>query len=542
MIPDEWLVTGVDPKGLSEHTLRHDRWDEQDLFKVLTNITPYRTAREKITDIAPTGQPAMEDVFFGLLKAAPRLQPPDAVKPSHLVNLSVMEQFMSLDQVGRLRHWSVGDDVQAGLSAATMEPQVEVLFDKLSQQQQQAESLERTLGALALASTDQQAAQQDLDALAERIAAEGGDDSEGGGGSEPTDLDHEALDALAKAQREAGERVQQLQDKARTQADEFEGAMDSVSTLVQMQLSEALEQAITEAQGLTDTALAWGMEPGELQRLPAKERMELAKRLNDSRLRRIAEMFGPMQNIRLSEQTRNTKDAHETIVDIELGRDLPRILSSEAAMLADEDMEWNFYRRFAEGNLMQYRMEGTETLGRGGIIYCLDGSGSMSGQREMAGKAVMLSLLHLARQQKRTMHIIHFGSVNEIFHIEFTKPEHFQLDRILDAAELFLGGGTNFSTPMTRAREILHSEFDANGFTRADVVFCTDDECYVDSEFMEDYLESMHRMQATTWGIAVGYAPNPQGALYQMCEDKVIHVSDLFDQRDGLRPLFRGVT
>lgn len=58
----------------------------------------------------------------------------------------------------------------------------------------------------------------------------------------------------------------------------------------------------------------------------------------------------------------------------------------------------------------------------------------------------------------------------------------------MNAAEVFLGGGTNFERPMQEAIGLMENE----GFENADIVFITDGECALS----EEYLEVLHREQA----------------------------------------------
>jgi uncharacterized protein with von Willebrand factor type A (vWA) domain len=164
---------------------------------------------------------------------------------------------------------------------------------------------------------------------------------------------------------------------------------------------------------------------------------------------------------------------------------------------------------------------------------CLDSSGSMTGGREMWSKAVMLNLLHTAREQRRQMHVIHFGSPSRVKIDSFVEPQDFTPDRIIEAAGTFWGGGTDFHTPMQRALQILVEEHERTGVTRADVVFATDDECQVAPEFMETYLAEMRRIGARTFGLNMSDVRTaPDGALAVMSEGRVASLQDLRSGRD----------
>lgn len=615
---------------LSEHSVVNDRWDAEDLSKVRNSVKPFEGARDKLGEFAKTGDKAMDDMFFSLLQVDPTLEDPNKMRPTIRVNRMIMEQAWDLDEMDRLRRYTIGDDVQAAMSAVTMEPDLETLFDKTEQQRKAAQELEDQIRAA------QQAQQEkfDLDQLVRDWLDDQGmeqeecptcegtgvvpdddpDDGDGDGEGEgegegqgegqgepggqgqgqPGDGDGDGdgegqpggsgtkecptchgdghgaptpkpgkgggkgkskgaprgeltpeqqaqLDEFARQQRELADKVREANERAEAAAKEFDDSMGTNRATIRETLSAAMNKATNEASALNETASAWGLEPGQLQRMNAEERMELARRLDNDRFRRVADLFGPMKNMMLTEQRRKTINTREEIVDVEMGDDLSRILPSEMLLLADEDSEWLFLKKYTERALVQYMMEGQEKLARGGIIICEDGSGSMHGEREMWAKAVMLCLLHLSRIQKRSFRLIHFGSPGQFKVIEFTKPEDYTIDRILDAAELFFGGGTDFYTPMNRALEFLQEDHEKTGETRADIVFVTDDECHVDPEFMEHFLEESTRMDFTTWGISVTGGERRPGALDTMSRGKVAKIKD-FGSGDDIRSIFRGAS
>jgi uncharacterized protein with von Willebrand factor type A (vWA) domain len=364
----------------------------------------------------------------------------------------------------------------------------------------------------------------------------------GGGdrGTELTDEQRQRMEEFAQEQEKIRQAIEKAQAEAKAAGVDFEAEMNSIKATMRGHISDMLTKAEEAARESNEIAMTWGMEPGELQRLPAQERMDLAKRLNNERFRRVAKLFGPMRNMMLSEQQRKVIHTNEEVYDVTIGNDLGRVLPQEIINLRPGPTRLDFLRRFTEGKLLQYDMQGKERLAKGAIIFCEDGSGSMSGEREMWAKAVMLCLLHLARQQKRSFHLIHFSGPGQFRHLAFEAPTDFTLERILDAAETFFGGGTDFATPMIQAMGLLDTEFKGTGRVKADVVFVTDDECMVTEAFMQEYLEFMHKVQSTTWGISVAGGQRREGALDTMTEKKVATIADFLTGED-VRSIFRGV-
>lgn len=534
-------------KKKTKQTVGNDMWDREDLSNMTRRVPPFPTAREKLGDFVATGEPALNDAFWALLKAEPETVDPATVDPEHLKNLVVMQEMLELDETKRLRRYSVNDDVQSALSSVALEPDLEVLFDKVDETMKDAaDAYQQAAEDLADAQQAAGDAQADIDEIMAqaKARAEAQGDGDGDGQPELSDEEQEKLDEANQKLQDAADEIREKQQELNEAADELEKQMDKAGTQASTALSQAMDNAADEASDLQAAARAWGLDPGQFQRLPAEERMQLAKKfLADTRMREIAKLFGNVFNTALSEQKKKTNNVPEEVVDVTLGNELARLLPKEFLALEDEDLELDFLRRFTDKQLLQYEMSGVETLNQGGIIFCEDNSGSMKGQREIWAKAVCLSLLHLARKQKRTMHVVHFGGPGAFKTFSFTKPEDFTPDRIMDVAEFFLGGGTDFQTPMQESLRILQDEFADFGGTRADVVFCTDDECGVQADFMEQWHEAKDELEFSCWGISVAGASRYGGygnTLKDMTDGKVATIEDFLSGKD-IKSIFRGV-
>lgn len=523
LFPDGWLKKTPDVSKMDPHAVDADRWDHEDLNKMLKDMGALHASRQRLGEFADTGAEALDDAFWAMLKAEPEIKDSRDVRPSHLVNRQIVEEMLNLPETERLRRYSVNDDVQAAMSAAIIEPDLETLFDRTAKAREKAQELQDALVNLAEA----QQGQADIDEMVERWGEQNPE--------QPTPEEMQA------AQEAAAAAAQAAQEAAEAAGEAFDQEMGGCMPGVSQSLTDMMGKAADDAQESQESARAWGIEPGQLQRMNAQERMALAKKLNNPRFKRIADLFGPMRNMMISEQQRKTTHHKEEIYDVGIGNDLARVLPQEVINLRPGPTRLDFLRRYTEGKLLQYEMQGTEKLARGAIILLEDGSGSMKGEREMWAKAVMLCLLHLARQQNRAFHLVHFGSPGQQKVLHFEKPEDFSFDRIIEAAELFFNGGTDFATPMTSALGILKKEFAATGRVTADVVMLTDGECYVQPAFMKSYHDEMDKMQATTWGVLIAETtPMTGSALMDMTGGKVATVQRLLDGGD-IRQVFRGI-
>ena len=94
------------------------------------------------------------------------------------------------------------------------------------------------------------------------------------------------------------------------------------------------------------------------------------------------------------------------------GRKLSRLLPHELVSLQHPLLRRDFIRRFVDNELLQYDLRGVEAQGKGPLIVCLDGSSSMLGDKEVWAKALTLTLLEIARRERRRFRAICFSSAD----------------------------------------------------------------------------------------------------------------------------------
>jgi len=129
------------------------------------------------------------------------------------------------------------------------------------------------------------------------------------------------------------------------------------------------------------------------------------------------------------------------------------------------------------------------------IICCLDESGSTRGDAAAWGKAVAMTLLDIAAENRRKFALIHFADSSSC-KVDIFLPGQYSVQDKINAAETFLGGGTNFKQPLDEAIQLM-----GTGFENADIVFLTDGLC----ELPEDYLAKLHKEQAARKFTVTGF-------------------------------------
>lgn len=518
---EEWLKSGKAPNlnDLSRHTIQNDKWDRADYERLLEEIQEFDSERDRFCDVVETGNGMWADLLWDLVKVEPKLEDNGNIRPEYLVNHAVMSEAQGLNERDELRGLgTIGDEVAAAMGVMNMRPDVETLYDRLKKEQEQAK------------------------AIGEQMSQIEGLEGEGAGIDAAMEgLDQDSPEAMDFQKRRdlINKQLQELKEKTAKDVQELKKNLDQKRPLMRQSMKEAMNKASGEANSMSNMADAWGIDPGSLHRLPAEERLALAKKMNNPKFKKIADLFGPMKRMMFTEQRRKVNRARDEVYDISKGKDLARVLPMQYANLADPDLEMLFFKDFVEGKLLQYEMRGTEKVARGGIVYAFDGSGSMSGEREMWSKAVGLCLLHLARQQKRSFRAIQFGSSHEIKTYEFLKPEDFTIEQITDFAEFFFGGGTDFMRPLSLALDWLKADNERDGEIKADIVFATDGACGVSDEWMKEWKTEQDRLHFAVWAISIGGSRRDE-PLVTIADGRVCEVKQLIGGED-IRDVFGNV-
>jgi len=257
---------------------------------------------------------------------------------------------------------------------------------------------------------------------------------------------------------------------------------------------------------------------------------ELATRLQrDERLRRIALLAGKFKRIAAQKQRAKTKHGADEIADVEVGGDLGRVLPAEMARLARSATRLAFLRDLGERQVLQYRLTGSDSLGKGPLIACLDKSGSMNGPPDIWSTAVALALLDVAQRQRRPFALLGFDAQ--------VKSEHVVMPgEPLPEDALFVSclGGTNIGRVLMRGLEIVREH--PGALKKADLVLITDGQS--DTMAASMFRQAAAELGVTTLGVGIGVEKED---LEPWC-DEAHGVTRLDDVGEGVAEgLFGGV-
>lgn len=175
-----------------------------------------------------------------------------------------------------------------------------------------------------------------------------------------------------------------------------------------------------------------------------------------------------------------TDAMREELSGVRVGRSIEDALPSELAACGDEDVGTLFDLKFIEGQMLCFEKTGEdcqriaerkkvmrkvdEELGP--VIVCVDTSGSMHGEPEIAAKAVALTLALQTRRENRKCHIIEFS----------TGIKKMDVGEGTDLSELmrFLAESFNGGTDAERALLAGIGAMEREDFRKADLLMVSD--------------------------------------------------------------------
>jgi uncharacterized protein with von Willebrand factor type A (vWA) domain len=492
-----------------KNAVESDTFDRM-AWEMMKDSTPLLSEMEQklVDDLGEVAREAMEDLFHLLHKGDPRFTERDAMDPEYEINLVMFIDLSETEEFKALAESTRYDEYATAFAMLSMEDMLRAAFEATKELRDQLKN----------ARSQQESAMSDLAAAV--------DDAIDGAQQDPAGLEaaiqarQDALDALDAARAAGAPATQQATEQLR------QGAMQAKNELDAEQTSVG----------------GWGNEPGELQRMSFEERRALAQRVAGSRLKKFAEMLGNMKFTMASEAVRKLKHAPEEVYDYELGNDLTRLPASELLNLAVPELEEQFWLRWAQYELLNAQLRGTERAGQGPIIVVCDESQSMTSAvhgghtREAWSKALSLALCDQAKRGHRDFIYVGFASWSQQWEMRFEGGKA-PIEKVIDFTEHFFNGGTSYEEPLTRAMEIVE-EYEKGGKDRPDIVFITDDECDVHDHFIESWRKLKERAAMTVYGITIGGAR--VGTMKQLA-DRTFAINTHNATPHGIKDLFREI-
>ncbi|MEQ9618930.1 MAG: VWA domain-containing protein [Deltaproteobacteria bacterium] len=349
----------------------------------------------------------------------------------------------------------------------------------------------------------------------------------------------ETWDEVGDVEGEPGEEFQKVRSKKKSELAREEDDFDTLeqdlesrhedkSHKLKNMVKNSMDETARRVDDVDEELMSWDASMGAESQKSAGEKLDLASKLyTNEKLRRLSRIVGSLREEMLSGRKKSWSRRGSEVFDIASGDDIGRIIPSELATLSNPVLKTDFRKRLVEGKLLQYSLK--EEKGRGPLVICLDGSSSMEGKKELWSKGVCLTLLEIARRERRKLNIVVFssgGAPLKVFESEAGEGLAgwgMKERDIFELAEYFPGGGTNFEEPLNRALDLLRE----SKFRRGDIVFITDGEAGVGNAWLENFKSAKEKLGFKVYSVLIDISERESWGTLATFSDKVTSVSRL---------------
>ena len=506
--------------------IESDRYDRRAWTELGARADSIRALADAGERLAPHFGVLLQDLFCALFKYNLVWLKPDAVRRSAILNRAILEQLIPSPAFAMLKERTLLEEDKAVLGAIVIgEQALEMLrAEKLINRRElldlwDLEHQERELAdrAAALRNAIEMAHEQPPEAAEPGAPAESKDDGA---------IARKIAELRAAAERAARVAEARLNQKARIAEDQLRHA--DRGELRRIELSAA--RLADEIDRVVQDSHDFSREFGQGGRISAGERLELGKRLaRNRRLGELARLVGRLKQEARALRRRTLDRGAAEAYDVERGGEVGRLIPSELIALHHPVLVRDFRRRLLEGELLQYRLREDEQKGKGPMVVCIDVSSSMQGDKELWAKAVSLTLMDIARRQRRLFRAVLFASGAETLKVlDLNRERRYQpeLPKVLEMAEYFPGGGTDFQAPLDAAVTLIADR----KLKRADIVIITDGECAVAPEWLAELRRRKEELKFSIYAVLVDLGSSETSTLAQF-SDRVTSVTRLSDPK-----------
>src|SRR5512145_2415343 len=486
----------------------NDAYDRRVWGHLRAESPSLRELEEKGGTLLPHFGSLLQDVFCLLFKYNINYHADSDVLPSAMLNQKFLHAIHQGSQYDFLRQQTLLNEAHAGLSTL-------ILGERL----------------LTLVREEKFLTRRDMRDLwdiqkQEELVGQKMDEYDNADTIPEDQMSEEGWKALQKAKERMGGEVQGAEALLRHKTQQLKEDLKQIESQATNRLQAEAIKVAQELEDATEEAETWGDTIGTGARTPPGQKLELGRRLaGNEKLKKLARMVGRMKFHALALRKKVFERSNEEVLEVEQGDALHRLLPHELLTLHHPILRKDFYRRFLDQELIQYSLRGIEEKGKGPMIVCLDGSSSMSGDKEIWSKAVTLTLLEIARKQRRLFRFVCFSSADmPLFTLDMNPRDRYEVETktIMDLAEYFPGGGTDFQKPLDAALECLRQ----SRFKKGDIVFITDGECQVEPAWAERFRKEKERLGFSLFSILIDLGPASLGTLKEF-SDRISTITQL---------------
>lgn len=503
---------------LPQNTLwiESDAYDRRVFGQLRLESPSLRALEEQGSTLLPHFGSLLQDIFCALFKANVVFLEESDVLPSALLNGRFLRAVSCGSQYDFMREQTLLNDARAGLSTL-------LLGERLVAQIREEKFINR----------------RDLRDLwdiqkQEELVNQKREEYENADSIPEEHLSEQGKKSLEKAKQRMGGEVQGAEALLRHKTAQLKEDLEHIDNQAAKRMQADAIKVAQEIEQASEEAEAWGSALGSGEKSPPGQKLELGRRLaGNEKLKKLSRMVGRMKFHALALRKKVFERSSEEILEVERGDSIHRLLPHEMLTLHHPTLRKDFQRRFLDQELIQYSLRGVEEKGKGPMIVCLDGSSSMAGDKEIWSKAVTLTLLEIARRQRRLFRSICFSSEETPLQVLDLNPrDRYEIEArtVMDLAEYFPGGGTDFQRPLDAALECLKQA----RFKKGDIVFITDGECQVAPEWAEEFRREKERLGFSLFSILIDVGSASLGTLKEF-SDRITTIKHLTgDEADDI--------
>ena len=503
-----------------------DKYDRRAWNEIVADTPSIADLTDSGDRLVPHFGALMQDFFFALFKMNPTMHKAADVRHAAALNRAILENVVPSAAFQALRSRTELEEDKAAIAAIVMsEHALEMI---------RSEQLLNRREMLDLWDLERQ--EQDLENRADAVKnvnensePEAGEPApEAGKNAAGKKELAEMADAAERAAKVSEARLNQ---KARQVESQLKGA--DMSALKRMQLKTA--HLAEEIDRVGEDSHDFSREFGQGGRVSAGARLELGRRLaRNKKLGELARMVGRFKQDARALKRKTLERGVAEAYDVELGSEIGRLIPAELLALHHRALRRDFQRRILEGTVLQYRLRDDEQKGKGPMVVCIDVSSSMEGDKELWAKAVALTLMDIARRQRRLFRAVMFSSGDTTFKVlDLNRERRYQpdLNRVIEMAEYFPGGGTDFEAPIDAGVALLREQ----KLKRGDIVIITDGESQVSPEWLARLKETKTELKFSIFAVLVDVGSAETSSLAQFA-DRITSVKRISD--DHARDIF----
>ncbi len=502
------------PRHLNSRNIESDSFDRERFAELLESSGELSALLESGSLLLPNFYDFMSDVFASFYKHNIVMIPPEEIAEASRLGRQYLDYLLADPHHRTLRDDTVLDTFRSGLAT------LGVCGDFLAWLRSDHGVGERSL----LKDWEIDKLEQENKDLADEIRTieEVIEDSQDQNETLDTLL-RDKKDELRDGEDELGELVGE-QSKRREQSDINMKKDAKLSIKQTTQTMDDIEDELTE----------WGANMGMASTRGVGEKLDLAQSLcRNEKLKRLSRMVGSLKQEMLTSRRKAWSRRGSEVYDIAYGGELGKVIQSQLLSLRHKTLIKDFQRKLLESKLLQYSLR--EDKGRGPIVVCVDGSSSMEGDKEIWAKGVCLTLLEMAKRERRKFNVLVFssgGGPMRTYESHGVERWGMREQDVLDLADYFPGGGTDFTAPLDRAGELLGESKFKNG----DVVFITDGEAEVSEDWALSFNTLKKDLRFKVLSILIDVTGRESTRSLEVFSDNITAISKLTSE--GARDIF----